>query len=135
MLACLANALGVTYEDVEQLLNVDGGNLPEGGVDIKMAIGRLLQRGWTAVPLIAGDGTDPMWPTVVEIKAQLPGRIAILGYNDAEAGPHALYWDGGELHDCSEPPPAHPPQLSSLKLEHALILFPVTPVAGCAQVP
>ncbi len=127
VIACIANALSLTYEQSEELLGIKCEDLPKGGHDLHHTIHRLLRRGWAAVPLLVFEDKDDahLWPTEADIKAQLPGRKAIIGYRDAEAGDHSLYWDGEILHDCSTPAPSRPPNLAELKLNNALVLFPV----------
>jgi hypothetical protein len=63
-------------------------------------------------------------PTSAQIKALLPGTLAVLGYNDLQTGPHAVVWDGTQLMFCDYTQPDPVPKLSDLELTGAMLLFP-----------
>ena len=125
--ACVASALDISYDEAMELLGYKGIPLPKGGIDARYALHRLLKAGWAAVLLDAAKSQEKsgFGPAKLDIKAQLPGRKAIVGYYDEQARDHAIYWDGQELYDLSTPPPPTQPKLDTLKIDHALVLFPV----------
>jgi hypothetical protein len=87
----------------------------------------LLKLGWMACPIVTREFPDIVktsenrdrYPTSSEIKALLPGRLAVIGYADPEAGPHAVPWLRDRAIDCNL---LEPIDLKDIEVHHVLIL-------------
>ena len=118
VIATLATLIDYSYEETAALLGIHMDprtRLPilpvGGGVNPLQLTYPLWQVGWKAIPFVTRTAENvsaakelAALPTVEEIKALLPGRLALLGYVDADpaVGPHALAWDGEQAIDCSD---------------------------------
>ncbi|MCK1584290.1 hypothetical protein IVB03_33305 [Bradyrhizobium sp. 168] len=128
VIASVATALELSYETVagafDVALDENGIPLITEGLNDFTIFGALLKLDWLACPLIPVELDDEPTQsgarqlTRGEIRELIKGRRAIIGYNDAVAGFHAVAWNGSEAIDCSDGTII---EIAELPFQHVLV--------------
>lgn len=133
-IASLATVTGALYEEMASALGITidpATELPDlskypAGIDLLDVVYPLFCLGWSAAVIVTQEGfrkagIGRSGPSSDQLKADLSGRLATIGYVDSDplVGDHSLAWDGTVAIDCSN---GERMSLDNIEIQNAVIL-------------